>query len=259
MIIDTHIHLDHSDYLDDVDAVITRAMAQGITQFIIPATTKECLHRAIQLANDYEGVYFALGYHPHHIDEFDTSIFDQFMDHHKCVAIGECGLDYYYLPKEEVSKEAIIDGQKKVLIEHIHLAKMYNKPLIMHIREASEDTKAILLQHQAGEIGGVLHCFNGDESLLELAEHNFYFGIGGVLTFKNAQKMVDILPRIPQDRLLVETDAPYLTPHPHRGKRNESAYIPYIINKMAQLLNMNRHDLEALLLHNSQRLFDIAR
>lgn len=135
------------------------------------------------------------------------------------------------------------------------MAKKYKKPLIIHIREASDDSRQILINENAKEVGGVLHCFNASEHLLILSEHNFYFGIGGVLTFKNAKKLVEILPKIPKDKLLIETDAPYLTPHPYRGVRNEPYYTIYVAQKMAELLNMTEKQIANLTTNNAKKLF----
>lgn len=135
------------------------------------------------------------------------------------------------------------------------MAKKYKKPLIIHIREASDDSRQILINENAKEVGGVLHCFNASEHLLILSEHNFYFGIGGVLTFKNAKKLVEILPKIPKDKLLIETDAPYLTPHPYRGVRNEPYYTIYVAQKMAELLNMTEKQIADLTTNNAKKLF----
>ena len=137
------------------------------------------------------------------------------------------------------------------------MAKKYNKPLILHIRNASSDSKALLLEHHAGEVGGVLHCFNADDELLSLASSGFYFGIGGVLTFKNAKKLVNILPKIPSEKLIIETDGPYLTPMPHRGERNEPFYTTFVASKMAEVLEVSLENVENLTTHNAQRLFHI--
>lgn len=177
------------------------------------------------------------------------------MNHPKCIAIGECGLDYYRLPDDEEEKKENIKRQKEVFISQINLAKKYKKPLIIHIREASDDSRQILINENAKEVGGVLHCFNASEHLLILSEHNFYFGIGGVLTFKNAKKLVEILPKIPKDKLLIETDAPYLTPHPYRGVRNEPYYTIYVAQKMAELLNMTEKQIADLTTNNAKKLF----
>jgi TatD DNase family protein len=146
--------------------------------------------------------------------------------------------------------------QKEVFLDQIALAKAYRKPLIVHIRESSADSLEILENH-AGDEGGVLHCYNADESLLKLAKRNFYYGIGGVLTFKNARKLINVFPKIPLERLLIETDAPYLTPHPHRGERNEPAYCTFIADKMAMLSGLSLKEVERITTENAQRLFGI--
>eukprot|EP01029_Cantina_marsupialis_P006664 TRINITY_DN17349_c0_g1_i4.p1 TRINITY_DN17349_c0_g1~~TRINITY_DN17349_c0_g1_i4.p1 ORF type:complete len:158 (-),score=32.28 TRINITY_DN17349_c0_g1_i4:59-532(-) len=153
---------------------------------------------------------------------YDEAIMEKYINHPKCIAVGECGLDYFRLPEDEQEKEEVKRKQKEVFIAQIEFAKKVKKPLIVHVREASNDSKEILVNYDAKEVGGVLHCFNASAHLLPLAEHNFYYGIGGVLTFKNAKKLVEILPLIPEEKIIIETDGPYLTPHPHRGKRKES-------------------------------------
>ncbi len=186
---------------------------------------------------------------------YDENIMEKYVNHPKCIAIGECGLDYYRLPEDEEEKLANIKKQKEVFISQIEFAKKYKKPLIIHIREASNDSRQILIDYNAKEVGGVLHCFSASEHLLPLAEHNFYFGIGGVLTFKNAKKLVEILPKIPKDKLLIETDAPYLTPHPHRGERNEPYYTIFVSSKMSELLNISDMEVQNLTTNNAKKLF----
>ncbi|KLE03450.1 TatD family hydrolase [Aliarcobacter butzleri L353] len=207
------------------------------------------------MAEKYNEVYFAVGIHPYDIDMYDENIMEKYVNHPKCIAIGECGLDYYRLPEDEEEKLANIKKQKEVFISQIEFAKKYKKPLIIHIREASNDSRQILIDYNAKEVGGVLHCFNASEHLLPLAEHNFYFGIGGVLTFKNAKKLVEILPKIPKDKLLIETDAPYLTPHPHRGERNEPYYTIFVSSKMSELLNISDMEIQNLTTNNAKKLF----
>lgn len=207
------------------------------------------------MAEKYNEVYFAVGIHPYDIDMYDENIMEKYVNHPKCIAIGECGLDYYRLPEDEEEKLANIKKQKEVFISQIEFAKKYKKPLIIHIREASNDSRQILIDYNAKEVGGVLHCFNASEHLLPLAEHNFYFGIGGVLTFKNAKKLVEILPKIPKDKLLIETDAPYLTPHPHRGERNEPYYTIFVSSKMSELLNISDIEVQNLTTNNAKKLF----
>ena len=186
---------------------------------------------------------------------YNEEMMEKYVNHPKCIAIGECGLDYFRLPEDEDEKIANVEKQKEVFISQIEFAKKVKKPLIIHIREASNDSRQILIDYNAKEVGGVLHCYNASEHLLPLSEHNFYFGIGGVLTFKNAKKLVEILPKIPKDKLLIETDAPYLTPHPHRGERNEPYYTVFVAQKMAELLESSFEEIQNLTTNNAKKLF----
>ena len=186
---------------------------------------------------------------------YNEEMMEKYVNHPKCIAIGECGLDYFRLPEDEDEKIANVEKQKEVFISQIEFAKKVKKPLIIHSREASNDSRQILIDYNAKEVGGVLHCYNASEHLLPLSEHNFYFGIGGVLTFKNAKKLVEVLPKIPKDKLLIETDAPYLTPHPHRGERNEPYYTTFVAQKMAELLELSQEDIEDLTTNNAKKLF----
>ena len=255
MIIDTHCHLDDARFDDDLPDVLARAEAAGVVQCIIPGADIATLDKARDIAHRYARVHYAAGVHPYDLEGYDEAKLAEHLTDPKCVAVGECGLDYYRLPEEEAEKEAQIAAQKEVFAAQIALAKKVGKPLIVHIREASADAKAMLLAHGADAVGGVLHCYNADPSLLELAEAGFYFGIGGVLTFKNAKKLPQILPRIPLDRLVVETDALYLTPHPHRGKRNEPAYTRLVVEAIAKHLGMTVEAVENLTTENAKRIF----
>ena len=255
-IIDTHCHLDHKNYLEDIDEVITKAKEQGIEKVLIPGADLDDLPRAIELCEKYDDLYFAVGVHPYDIDNFHMELFEKYVIHPKCLAIGECGLDYFRLPENEEEKSQNIKKQKEVFIAQIEFAKKVKKPLIVHIRDASNDSKQILLDNNAGDVGGVLHCFNADEQLLVLSKHNFYFGIGGVLTFKNARKLVQVLPKIPKEKLVVETDAPYLTPHPHRGARNEPKYTSLVVEKISELLEMDYDEVCDLTTKNANKLFN---
>lgn len=225
--------------------------------FIIPGADPKDLPKAVNLSEKYDEVFFAVGVHPYDCENFDLQDFEKYVSHPKCVAIGECGLDYFRLPEDEEEKKQNIELQKKVFISQIEFAKKVKKPLIVHIRDASNDSRTLLVEHNAKEVGGVLHCFNASEHLLPLAEHNFYFGIGGVLTFKNAKKLVEILPKIPMDKIIVETDGPYLTPHPHRGTRNEPKYTKLVVEKIAELLDKSFEDISKITTENSKKLFKI--
>ncbi|MDL0095901.1 TatD family hydrolase [Campylobacter vicugnae] len=253
MIIDTHCHLDDARY-DDIDSVIKNAFDNGVNKIIIPGADINDLPKAAQIANSNENIYFAAGVHPYEIEGYDEAVLRQFAKDPKCIAIGECGLDYFRLPDDD------IDGykakQKDAFISQINLAIELKLPLIVHIRDANEDSLKILKEYEDRLVGGVLHCFNASPILLELSS-KFYYGIGGVLTFKNGKKLVEILPKIPLDRLVLETDAPYLTPEPHRGKRNEPAFTTYVADKMADILGMSRDEVESLTTQNANRLFGI--
>lgn len=255
MIIDTHIHLDNERYLEDVDKVISDAIEDGVGRFIIPGADPKDLSRAKMLSDKYEEVYYAVGMHPYDMDNYSEYLIREAITDKKCIAIGECGLDYFRLPEDKVAREAEIEEQKEVFRAHIRLANEFDVPLIVHIRDASHDARVILEEEQSK--GGVLHCFNADEELLPLADKNFYFGIGGVLTFKNARKLVNVLPKIPKDKLLIETDGPYLTPHPHRGERNEPKYTALVSNKISELLDMKYEEVNLLTTTNAQKLFSL--
>jgi TatD DNase family protein len=254
-IIDSHCHLDNIQYIDDVDEVIQTALTEGIEAFLIPGADPKDLPRAKMLAEKYKEVFFAVGVHPYDCENYNLETLKEYVNHPKCIAVGECGLDYFRLPEDEKEKQENVALQKKIFIDQINFAKEVNKPLIIHVREASNDSKMILIDHNAKEVGGVLHCFNASEHLLELSEHNFYFGIGGVVTFKNAKKLVDILPKIPQEKLIVETDGPYLTPHPFRGQRNEPKYTNNVVEKISELLCLSKDEVINLTTTNAKKLF----
>ncbi|WP_104748331.1 TatD family hydrolase [Helicobacter cetorum] len=254
MFIDTHCHLDHKDYENDLEEVLKESLKKGVFKCVIPGADMKDLKRAIEISEKYESVFFAIGVHPYDVDSFDLSLFQKFVTHKKCVAIGECGLDYYRLP-ELNERESYKNKQQEIFSKQIEFSIKHNKPLIIHIREASFDSLNILKSYP--KAFGVLHCFNTDDMLLELSER-FYYGIGGVSTFKNAKKLVEILPKIPKNRLVLETDSPYLTPHPFRGTRNSPTYIPLIAQKIAEILDVSLDELAKLTTTNAQRLFNFS-
>jgi len=249
MIIDTHTHLDNQKFIDDVDDVIKRAKEAGVGKFIIPAADPVDLPRAIELAQKYNEIYFAVGFHPVEIDKYDEKLITCFINHPKCVAVGEIGLDYHWV-KENAQREK----QKEYFKKQIELAIKFDKPIIVHIREATEDSLNILEEYP--ESRGVLHCFNAAEQLLKLKDR-FYYGIGGVITFKNAKKLINVFPKIPKKRVVIETDAPYLTPHPYRGKRNEPMYTVYVRDKIAKLWGVEPAEAEKITTENAEELFNI--
>ena len=249
MIIDTHTHLDNEKFIDDVENVIKRAKEAGVEKFIIPAADPKDLQRAIELAEKYEDVYFGVGVHPIDIDKYNDNLLLKNINNPKCVAVGEIGLDYYWV-KDEIQRKK----QKELFIRQIEIAKEFQKPIIIHVREATKDTYDIIKKFD--KIKGVFHCFNAAEQLLEFSD-NFYYGIGGVITFKNAKKLINIFPKIPKNRILIETDAPYLTPHPFRGKRNEPFYTTLVRDKISKLWGIDKKEVENITTENAKRLFEI--
>lgn len=250
-IIDTHCHLDDKAYNDDLNEVLANSFENNIDKIIIPAADIKDLPRAVALCERYENLYFAVGTHPHFCASYDEKPLRDFITHEKCVGVGECGLDYHYIKADDMEEKA---RQERVFVAQLELAVEFKKPVIIHIREANAPSFKLLQSYTKNLVGGVLHCFNASEMLLDLKD-KFYFGIGGVVTFKNAKNLVQILPKIPQNRLLIETDAPYLTPEPFRGQRNEPILTHFVASKMAEILGVQRDELIKTCTQNSHDLF----
>jgi TatD DNase family protein len=255
MIIDTHCHLDDGRFDNDLDEVIQRAKEAQISGILIPGADIFDLPKAKEISYRYDNIFYAAGVHPYHHKDYEKSVLEEYLQDERCIAVGECGLDYFRLSKNENEKIEEKEAQKEVFIAQIKLAAKFNKPLIVHIREANQDSFDILSEYAVNVgITGVLHCYNASELLLGLKE-NFYFAVGGVLTFQNAKNLTDVLPKIPRERLLFETDAPYLTPHPHRGERNEPSYTKYVVQKASEILNISVEELSKLSSDNAKRIF----
>ncbi|MEX5213148.1 MAG: TatD family hydrolase [Nitrospiraceae bacterium] len=258
MLIDTHTHLDDPRYDADREAMIRRAKEAGIEAMITIGCDLATSRAAVELADRYEFVYASIGVHPHevrHIEEDWYGEFRKLAGNKKIVAYGEIGLDYHYnnSPPEE---------QRRRFREQVRLAKELRLPLVIHTREAQEDTIQILREEQASAVGGVLHCFSGDAWLAKDAlDLGFYLSFSGILTFQNAAMLRDIARTVPADRLLIETDCPYLTPVPHRGRRNEPAFVKYVADQLAFLMpgdpSGSFEAMARLTSDNARRLFKI--
>jgi len=232
MLIDSHTHLYDPAYDADRDAVIRRAREAGIQAVIAIGCDLETSRRAVELADQHEMIYATVGVHPHevkHLDDAMAAELHQLAAHKKVVGYGEIGLDYYYLhsPKET---------QRRQFRMQIGLAKTLGLPIVIHSRDAKSDTLAILKEEGAETVGGVMHCFTGDLEMARAAiEMNFYISFSGVLTFANAGPLREVARALPLGRILVETDCPYLSPVPNRGRRNEPAYVRLTADVLARL------------------------
>ena len=254
MLIDTHCHLDFDRFDDDRDAVVARATAAGVTRIIIPALDLQNSRTAQSLAERYEGVFTAVGVHPNSSaawrDEW-LGVLRDLAQHDKVVAIGEIGLDYHW----DDSPKAV---QHRALALQLELAAELALPVIIHNRESSADVIRLLRQSPlAGrENAGVLHSFSADwDTAVAALDMGFYLGFTGPITFKKADDLREIAAKVPLDRILVETDAPFLTPHPYRGKRNEPAYVAYVAEKLAAVRGMETAVLAQHTTQNALRLF----
>lgn len=251
--VDSHCHLDFPHFDADRDEVLARAVEAGVTTIINPGTDLESSRRAIALAERFDGVYAAVGVHPHDASVLGREALAELRElafHPKVVAIGEIGLDYYRDLSPRVQQRAAFEAQ-------LALAADLDRPVIIHQRESADDVMAILRDWAAGgHPGGVLHAFSGDEAMAdEVVSLGFSIGVGGPLTFKNVRRLPEVALHLSLDCLLVETDAPYLTPHPYRGRRNEPAYVLLVAQRLAELRGLALGYLVQQLADNARRLF----
>ncbi|OMF25247.1 hydrolase TatD [Paenibacillus sp. FSL H8-0548] len=254
LLFDTHTHLDSYQFDEDRDEVIQRAKDAGIHMLVNIGFNRETIPTTMALAEKYDFIYAAVGWHP--VDSIDMQPEDldwieRLCVHEKVVAIGEIGLDYHW----DTSPK---DVQQRVFREQIRLARKVGKPIVIHNRDAHEDIIRILREENAAEVGGVMHCFSGSpETAKQCLDMNFYISFGGPVTFKNARVPKEVLKQVPLDRILIETDAPYLSPHPFRGKRNESAYVSLVAETAAELLGKTVEEIGAITTENGKRCFRI--
>ncbi|KKI91612.1 hydrolase TatD [Bacillus sp. SA1-12] len=256
MLFDTHAHLNAVQYEEDIVEVIQRAKDENVTHIVVVGFDKDTITKAMELTEQYEMIYAAIGWHP--VDAVDMTDEDlawikELTSHPKVVAIGEMGLDYYWDKSPK-------DVQKEVFRKQIQLAKEVQLPIIIHNRDATEDVVKILKEEKASEVGGIMHCFTGSlEIAKQCMEMNFYISYGGPVTFKNAKKPKEVVKEIPMERLLIETDCPYLTPHPFRGKRNEPSYVKYVAEQIAELRGISYEEVAEKTSDNAKKLFGITR
>lgn len=251
--IDTHCHLNHPDYAHDLPDVLLRAEKAGVTDVICVGYDLETSATAVRLAREIRMIYASVGIHPHDAHTYDPGA-DMLLrkmasDNREVVAIGETGLDYY----RNLSPKNL---QQQAFRAHIRMAHDLNLPLIVHSRDAQADVLAILKECGAPAAGVVMHCLPSDpEFAMQAVELGCYVGIAGPVTFKNAEKLRSIVSKLPLKQILLETDAPYLTPHPHRGERNEPSYLPLVASAMASALGVGLDEVVARTTENARQLF----
>ncbi len=254
MYIDSHAHLFYPNFNGDLDEVINRAKANGVDYILVPGTNLATSAEAVQLAEKYDFIYAAVGVHPQDTKEWDDSLIEKIEElttHPKVAAIGEIGLDYYY---DFSPKEIQISAFKK----QIDLALKLKLPIIVHNREASSDLMEIFREYKESELKAQFHCFAGSANeARELIEMGHFVSFTGNITFKNADNVRKVLDNVSVEDLLLETDSPFLTPVPHRGKRNEPSYVPLIAEKIAELKNIRTEDVARTTSYNAYKLFGI--
>ncbi len=252
MFIDTHTHLDLKQLNHRLHDIVKDANENNVKKFIIPGIESTKLKKISQIASMYKDIYFAAGNHPNRLDSFDINQIRQYSHYEKCVAIGECGLDWFRIPKDADLNE-IKTKQIDIFKKQIDIAISVRKPLILHSRDTDQEMYDTLKPY-FGKVTGVIHCYVGSELLLELTKHGFYVGLGGIITYPN-NNIVKILKNIPLDRIILETDSPYLTPKPFQNKLNEPKYIKNIFEFLATQLNYEKSDLELIIECNTNNLF----
>lgn len=255
MIFETHAHYDDKAFDEDRGNLLSELYQNGITTIINVSSDLASINRTLSLTEKYPYIYGAVGVHPSDSGELTEETFLELTkacQHEKVVAVGEIGLDYYW---QEPEKEI----QKKWFERQLLLAQEVSLPVIIHSREAAKDTLDMMRALHAEKSGGVIHCFSySKEMAAEFLKLDYYFGIGGVVTFQNAKKLREAVAYIPIDKLLLETDSPYLAPVPNRGKRNNSGNIPYIAQEIAQIKGVSYEEIIAATRQNSERLFGVS-
>ncbi|SCX92422.1 TatD family hydrolase [Butyrivibrio sp. INlla14] len=256
MIFDTHAHYDDEQFDTDREELIGSLKDAGIGYVANIGASLSSSQASMDLAHKYDFFYAVVGVHPSEVEELDEDNIKKLMEwsrDDKCVAIGEIGLDYHWPdPAPEL--------QKIWFRRQLQIAREVKLPVVIHSREAAQDTIDIMKDEHAEDIGGVVHCFSYSKEIADIClKMGFYIGIGGVLTFKNAKKMVEVVENTPMDRIILETDCPYLAPEPFRGKRNCSLYLPYVVDKMAEIKKITREEVIKITEDNARRMYGLDR
>lgn len=255
ILFDTHCHLNAENFNDDVEGYLARAKQNGVNYFAVIAWDLASSKRALALAEQHDGVFAVVGIHPSdcfNAKSEDLLELEPLLAHPKTVALGEIGLDYYW--HKQTSEH---DIQKEWFIRQIEMANKYDKPIVVHNRDATQETLDLLKKHRVKQ-GGIMHCFSSSSEMAnEFIKLGFYIGLGGPVTFKNAKEPKRVAREIPLNRLVIETDSPYLAPHPNRGKQNESSYLPLIFEEVVKIREIEAETLQEILLENSENVFHV--
>ncbi len=252
-LVDTHTHMDSKSFHEDREEALARAREQGVGAVVNIGFNRETIRSTLELADKHADVYAVIGWHPQDAKDMESGDLDWIeelaVSNPKVVAIGETGLDYYWdtSPKEV---------QQRVFREQIRLARKLSMPLVIHNRDAHHDVVSILKEERAADVGGIMHCFSGSwETAKQCLDLGFYISFGGPITYKNAKQPKEVLAKVPLDKLLLETDAPYLTPHPLRGKRNETAYVRLVAEEAASIKGLSVEEIAAITTENAFAIY----
>jgi TatD DNase family protein len=254
MTFETHAHYDDDRFNEDRDEMIRQLPEAGVGVVINCGASPKSSRTTLALAEKYPHMYAAIGVHPSDISKMEDDFLDWMKEKagwDKTVAIGEIGLDYYWDKEPEVQEQ-----QRYWFGRQMEVARETGLPIIVHSRDAAADTMQVMKAHRAEEIPGVIHCYSySKEMAMEFIKTGYYIGVGGVVTFKNAKKLIETVETIPLERILLETDCPYMAPEPYRGKRNSSLYLPYVIEKIAELKGVTVAEVERITEENARKLF----
>lgn len=254
MIFETHAHYDDRQFDEDRDAVIRAVHEKGVHPIVNIGASIESTKTTLELAHKYDFVYAAVGVHPDEVEELNDETFLWLTKQTKdvrCVAVGEIGLDYHWHEQEKHRKL-----QRYWFAKQLELAKSAGLPVVIHSRDAAADTMQVMRENHAEEIPGIIHCYSySKEMALEFVKMGYCIGVGGVVTFKNAKKLAETVEAVPMERIVLETDCPYMAPDPYRGTRNDSGNIPYVIAKIAQIKGIAPEEVERITEENAYRLF----
>lgn len=260
MLVDSHCHLnfiDLTEFNNDLTNVIDKAMENGVEHFLCVCVELNDYPTLCKLAANYSNISISVGLHPNSEveKEPDASMLSELAKHPACIAIGETGLDYYRTETSTAQEQ-----QRQRFREHIRSALISSKPLIIHTRQAAEDTLLVMSEEKAKDIGGVMHCFAEDWDIAQRAlDMNFYISLSGIVTFKNAIALHEVAKKIPGDRLLIETDSPYLAPVPYRGKQNHPALVKYVAMALSELRQTSYEEIAKQTTENFYRCFNLSK